>query len=159
MDQLEVLNTAMEKQEHGQTVPMSLKIGLGGGWHTISIDRKDKNIQRLVRTLVMIMLRNEIDKTQERVNVGKAALENSRDVENATLKGYTIKVITGYDPGGYVPCGGVNTEGPTFEEVTVRAHSERDACVMAFILKADFPKDASSTHILAWAERDTEVVR
>jgi hypothetical protein len=154
MDNLEVLNTVMEKQEHDLSVPMSLKISLGGGWHTISIDRKDKNIQKLIRTLVMIMLRNEIDKTQRSVDAGKAALENAKDVENATLQDYTIMVITGYDPGGPGLAG-----GPTLEEVTVRAHSERDARVMAYILKADFHKDASSTHILSGADRETEVVR
>ncbi len=74
MNKLEALNVVMEKQEHGITVPMALKISVGGKWHTVTIDREDKDIQKNIRVLVMMMLRNEISKTSKIVDRSKKLL-------------------------------------------------------------------------------------
>ncbi len=58
MNNLEALNVAMEKTN----VRTALKISVGGKWHTVTIDRDDKNIQKTVRVLVSMMLRAEVDK-------------------------------------------------------------------------------------------------
>ena len=153
MNKLESLNVVMEKQEHGVTLPMALKIGVGGKWHMITIDREDKNIQKIVRVLVMMMLRSEIEGTSRTVKAGQAALQNAKDADNATLQDYTVSVVTGWRPAGLH-----GPEGYTYESVIVRAHSERDACVMALILKGSVPPDASPTLILAMADQWTEIL-
>ena len=159
MNKLEALNVVMEKQEHGVTLPMALKISVGGKWHTVTIDREDKNIQKIVRVLVMMMLRNEIEETSRTVKAGQAALQNAKDADNGTLQDYKISVATGWRPEGPSgPHGSLGTpEGHTFESVVVRAHSERDARVMAFILKGNCPDDASPTYLLALADTWTEM--
>lgn len=143
MNKLEALNVVMEKQEHDMTLPMVLNIDIDGHWHAVTVDRKDKNIQKIVRVLVMMMLRNEIETTERVVKSSQKTLYNARDADNATLQDYTVRVAVG-------------TKGPTYETIDVRAHSERDARVMASILKGEVPKDF--THILMWADQWTELV-
>lgn len=135
---LEMLNLAATKQEHVTGLPMSLKISLNGAWRTLIIDRDDKILQRLARAMVLAMLRNEIEATSNEVAICKATLKNGIEADNATLNDYVVEVS------------GV--------EVTVRAHSKRDACVMASILKGDVPEYATPEQICKMADKCTRVV-
>lgn len=149
---LEVLNLAATKHKDALTVPMSLKISLKGQWHTITVDREDKNVQKLVRVLVMMMIRCEIKKTSKLVESCQTMLENTKEFGNATLNDYVVEVVTGW----------ANTVGPmrTVEQVTVRAHSGFDACVMALILKNDdVPKDATPEQIFKMTRDLTRLVK
>lgn len=141
---LEVLNLAATKHKDALTIPMSLKISLKGQWHTVTVDREDKNVQKLVRVLVMMMIRGEIKKTSKLV-------ENAKEFGNATLNDYVVEVATGW----------ANTVGPmqTMEQVTVRAHNGFDACVMALILIGDVPKDATPEQIFKMTRDLTRLVK
>ena len=75
MNELQILNVTMEKYEHDQTVPMYLAINWNGNYHKVTIDHKDKDIQKTIRALLMLMLRNEIGGNQADVKFGKAMLE------------------------------------------------------------------------------------
>lgn len=160
MNKLEVLNTTMGKQDHGVTLPMSLRISINGHLHTVTIDREDKNIQKTVRALVMMMLRNEIETAEKTVKSSRVTLYNAKDADNVALQDYEINVVTEWRPGGPEGLHGElgTPEGYVYTSVMVCAHSERDARVMAFILKGEFPEDATPTHILALADQYTEIV-
>jgi len=147
MNRLEVLNAAATKQEHGVSVPLSLKISVAGAWHTISIDRDDKSMQKLARTMVMAMLRNEIEATSKEMNTCMATLKNAEEADNATLNDYLVEVET-CRAGKHVRRG----------QITVCAHSGYDARVMAFILKGEVPEDATPEQICKMALDMTRLV-
>ena len=75
MNKLEALNVVMKKQEYGVTVPLALKISVGGKWHMVTINREDKNIQKIIRVLVMMMFQSEVEMPKD----------------------YTVRVRYGYD--------------------------------------------------------------
>lgn len=131
MNTLEVLNVAMEKQEHGKTVPIQLSIILNGKTHLVHVDREDKNVQKLVRSLVIMMLRNEVDKT---VN----------DDWKKSLSDYTVRVRIG-------------SARNLWNEITVSTHSPLDARVMAFILVSN-PGKCHPTELVQLAKANTEIV-
>lgn len=137
MNKLEALNVVMEKQEHGVTVPMALKISVGGKWHTVTVDREDRDIQKVVRVLVMMMLRNEIGKIANR----------SKELKKAS-KDYTVHVKVEY------------WAGYLWKNITVRTRSSQDARVMAFILS--YTKGQSNQidqeTVIALALANTELV-
>ena len=140
MNKLEALNVVMEKQEHGVTVPLALKISVGGKWHTVTIDREDKNIQKTVRVLVMMMLRSEVGKTSKIIDRSKELLDVI--VERDPPKEYTVKVRV----------------GTYCLETTVRAHSTLDARVMAYILNGVCPIHAEPLEVIDLALANTEIV-
>lgn len=116
MDKLDVLNATMDNQEHGRLMPMSLKISLRGQWHTVTLDRDDKNIQKTVRVLVMMMLRAEVEKAGHIMKTSQTLLSQR---EEDALSDYKVQV---------------HQEEGSSAEIEVRAHSPLDARVMAFIL-------------------------
>jgi hypothetical protein len=151
LNKLEALNLAATKHEHGHPIPTSLKISLNGKWYTFSLDRDDKNLQKLVRTMVVAMLRNEIESTEKRVKTCQASVKNAEDVANATLNDYVVEVVTKWSSKPGPDC--------AIEHVTVRAHSGYDARVMALILRGNVPKDATPGQICRTALNETRLVR
>lgn len=159
MDKLEVLNDVAMKQASGLTVPLSLKISLKGKWHTVTVDRDDKDVQRLVRVLVSMMMRSEIARTGKLVEDCESTLANAEEV-NTSLKDYKVSVITEMrESTEDVPFGGIRSpDYPVSETVKVRAHTPLDARVMAFILVADVPDDSTPTWLIEMAREWTEVM-
>ncbi len=140
MNKLEALNTVMEKQEHGVAIPLALKISVGGKWHTVTIDCEDKNVQKTVRVLVMMMLRSEIGKTSKIVDRSEELL---KAVEFKASSDYTVRVR--FDD--------------YWKEITVRAHSPLDARVMAFILSGGgCPDQAEQEVVIRTALAYTEII-
>lgn len=133
MNKLEALNVIMERHKHGVTVPLALKISVGGKWHTVTIDRDDKNIQKTARVLVMMMLRSEVEKTTKVVN-------RSEELLVETPKDYTVCV---WGSAGR-------------KDVTIRAHSPMDARVMAFIYHSD--KRLEQQILIDLVHANTEIV-
>jgi hypothetical protein len=79
MNSLQVLNATLAEKERGADVPICLQILLDGQWHTVSVDRNDRDAQKAARVLVMMMLRSELGQT----------------AKGETLSDYTVRVRVG----------------------------------------------------------------
>jgi hypothetical protein len=120
MTDLQVLNLAMEKLGHGQTVPMRLNINVGGAAREIDVTRNETKVQDLVHLLVIELLKGEVKRTSDRVQISEKHLESiPEEVSEGAPTKYDVRVqIT---PNG-------------IRVITVVAWQPRDARVMAYIL-------------------------